>query len=238
MLPGFFTRFCREGIDADLQRLARLIKRYGEKQVFTNVNFAIERGDRIALVGVNGAGKSTMIKLLSGVERPTAGSVQLGHNVEPDYFAQDQYKELDPETRKQVVAQNDAFARHGLRVLAMAYRPIEESETDLTAENTETGLVFVGLMAMQDPPRPEVRDGIKEYSSWPTIPQLYVDGRFVGGTDIVRELQATGELEKVLGERWREMWFERMERTPPFIEAWLEAFHEAFQRLVKEYLEK
>jgi len=74
-------------------------KNYGEKQVFTNVNFAIERGDRIALVGVNGAGKSTMIKLLSGVERPTAGSVQLGHNVEPDYFAQDQYKELDTSRR-------------------------------------------------------------------------------------------------------------------------------------------
>ncbi len=53
-------------------------KSYGEKQVFTNVNFAIERGDRIALVGVNGAGKSTMIKLLSGVERPTAASLQLG----------------------------------------------------------------------------------------------------------------------------------------------------------------
>lgn len=74
-------------------------KSYGEKRVFTNVNFAIERGDRIALVGVNGAGKSTMIKLLSGVERPTAGSVQLGHNVEPDYFAQDQYKQLETSRR-------------------------------------------------------------------------------------------------------------------------------------------
>ncbi len=70
-------------------------KSYGEKHVFGNVNFAIERGDRIALVGVNGAGKSTLIKLLSGVEKPTSGTVQLGHNVEPDYFAQDQYKELD-----------------------------------------------------------------------------------------------------------------------------------------------
>jgi ATP-binding cassette, subfamily F, member 3 len=70
-------------------------KSYASKHVFSGVNFVIERGDRIALVGVNGAGKSTMIKLLSGVERPTSGTVQLGHNVEPDYFAQDQYKELD-----------------------------------------------------------------------------------------------------------------------------------------------
>jgi len=74
-------------------------KSYGEKHVFHDVNFVIERGDRIALVGVNGAGKSTLIKLLSGVEPPTSGTVQPGHNVEPDYFAQDQYKELDTSRR-------------------------------------------------------------------------------------------------------------------------------------------
>jgi len=45
----------------------------------------------------------------------------------------------------------------------------------------------------------EVRDGIKEYSQWPTIPQLYVEGKFVGGCDIVREMNAEGELAKVLG---------------------------------------
>jgi len=44
----------------------------------------------------------------------------------------------------------------------------------------------------------ELRDGIKEYSAWPTIPQLYIDGKFVGGCDIVRDLQASGELEKLL----------------------------------------
>ncbi|MGK4002595.1 Grx4 family monothiol glutaredoxin [Sorangium sp. So ce1036] len=46
---------------------------------------------------------------------------------------------------------------------------------------------------------PELRDGIKEFSSWPTIPQLYVRGEFVGGCDIVKELHATGELVKTLG---------------------------------------
>ena len=67
----------------------------GEKEVFRDVNFLIEKGDRIALVGVNGAGKSTLIKLLAGTEDTTHGEFKLGYNVEADYFAQDQYKELD-----------------------------------------------------------------------------------------------------------------------------------------------
>ena len=70
-----------------------------DKEVFRNVNFMIERGDRIALVGVNGAGKSTLIKLLAGTEAVTRGEYRLGHNVEADYFAQDQYKELEPDAR-------------------------------------------------------------------------------------------------------------------------------------------
>jgi ATP-binding cassette subfamily F protein 3 len=70
-----------------------------DKEVFRNVDFMIERGDRIALVGVNGAGKSTLIKLLAGTEQVTHGQYRLGHNVEADYFAQDQYKELDPDAR-------------------------------------------------------------------------------------------------------------------------------------------
>jgi len=70
-----------------------------EKEVFRDVSFLIERGDRIALVGVNGAGKSTLIKLLAGTEPTTRGEFRLGHNVQADYFAQDQYKELDPDAR-------------------------------------------------------------------------------------------------------------------------------------------
>ncbi len=76
-----------------------LAKSYGPKQVLSNVRFSIERGDRVALVGVNGAGKSTLIKLLTGVEQPTSGSIRLGHNVVAEYFAQDQYKVLDPDAR-------------------------------------------------------------------------------------------------------------------------------------------
>ena len=43
----------------------------------------------------------------------------------------------------------------------------------------------------------EIRQGIKEFSNWPTIPQLYVDGEFIGGADIMREMYQTGELKKI-----------------------------------------
>jgi len=79
--------------------VTNLSKRYDEKQVLSNVNFTIERGDRIALVGPNGAGKSTLIRMLSLLEDPTSGTVRHGHNVLSDYFAQDQYKVLDPNAK-------------------------------------------------------------------------------------------------------------------------------------------
>ncbi len=60
---------------------------------------------------------------------------------------------------------------------------------------TELGVKFKGIDVLTDP---EIRQGIKEYSSWPTIPQLYVKGEFVGGCDIIREMAETGELKQLL----------------------------------------
>ena len=45
---------------------------------------------------------------------------------------------------------------------------------------------------------PDIREGIKQYANWPTIPQLYVNGEFVGGCDIMREMYQSGELQKLL----------------------------------------
>ena len=69
-------------------------KRYDSLSVFENLDLVIERGDRVAVVGVNGAGKSTLSRLLSGVEAPTSGSRQLGHQVVLDYYAQQQAERL------------------------------------------------------------------------------------------------------------------------------------------------
>jgi monothiol glutaredoxin len=54
---------------------------------------------------------------------------------------------------------------------------------------------FQSVNVLEDP---EIRQGIKEYANWPTIPQLYVNGEFVGGSDILREMYESGELQKLL----------------------------------------
>jgi monothiol glutaredoxin len=63
---------------------------------------------------------------------------------------------------------------------------------------SQLGVKFHGVNILVDP---ELREGIKEFSQWPTIPQLYVKGEFIGGCDIVREMFETGELETVLKEK-------------------------------------
>ncbi len=55
-----------------------------------------------------------------------------------------------------------------------------------------------GLFTVNVLEEPEIRQGIKEYASWPTIPQLYVKGEFVGGSDIMKEMYQSGELQKLL----------------------------------------
>ena len=60
------------------------------------------------------------------------------------------------------------------------------------------GVEFVGVDVLQSE---ELRNGIKAFSDWPTIPQLYVKGEFVGGADIIREMFSTGELKPFLEEQ-------------------------------------
>ena len=75
--------------------LQSLAKSYGELQVYTSLNLEVERQQRIVLVGPNGAGKSTLLKILAGVLGHDAGERDLGHNVQPGYFAQHRAETLD-----------------------------------------------------------------------------------------------------------------------------------------------
>jgi len=63
---------------------------------------------------------------------------------------------------------------------------------------SEVGVKFKAVDVLKSP---EIRQGVKEFSNWPTIPQLYVKGEFVGGCDIVKEMFEQGELESFLKER-------------------------------------
>ena len=76
--------------------LKHVRKAYGATRVFDDVNLHLERGDRIALIGPNGVGKSTLMRMLSGTETPDSGTRTEGHQVVMQYFAQDEAARLDP----------------------------------------------------------------------------------------------------------------------------------------------
>jgi len=63
---------------------------------------------------------------------------------------------------------------------------------------SQLGVKFKGIDVLTDP---SLRDGIKQFSNWPTVPQVYINGEFVGGCDIIREMYTTGELQELLTEQ-------------------------------------
>ena len=73
-----------------------LHKSYGDKVIFKDANIVIERGEKVAFVGKNGEGKSTMIKAIMKEIEINSGSVEIGHNAQIGYFAQNQASLLDP----------------------------------------------------------------------------------------------------------------------------------------------
>jgi ATP-binding cassette subfamily F protein 3 len=81
----------------DVLRVESLSKSYGDLKVFSDVHLLLGRGDKVAVVGVNGAGKSTFVKILAGQIPYDSGSIRLGSNVRITYFGQHQAQELSPQ---------------------------------------------------------------------------------------------------------------------------------------------
>ncbi|MDQ3034809.1 MAG: ABC-F family ATP-binding cassette domain-containing protein [Myxococcota bacterium] len=72
----------------DVAKVEHVRKAYGEHVVLPDVNVTVYRGDRIGIIGPNGAGKTTLLKMIAGELPPTSGTISLGHNVTPGYYAQ------------------------------------------------------------------------------------------------------------------------------------------------------
>jgi len=88
-------------------KVEHLTKKYGTATVLDNVDFQLQRGERVAFVGQNGQGKTTLAKILIGQEPATSGKATLGHNVSVGYYAQNQAETLDPKlTLLQTMEQN------------------------------------------------------------------------------------------------------------------------------------
>jgi ATP-binding cassette subfamily F protein 3 len=81
--------------DLKVVTLKGVDKYYGDNQVYNGLDFVIQRGEKIGLVGENGSGKSTFLKLLAGIELQSHGNLTWGKNIEKEYFAQHQTESLD-----------------------------------------------------------------------------------------------------------------------------------------------
>ncbi|UJR78851.1 ATP-binding cassette domain-containing protein [Sandaracinus amylolyticus] len=80
----------------DVVKIAGLRKAYGDHVVLPDVSLTVYRGDRIGIVGPNGAGKTTLLKMIAGELAPDRGTIELGHNVQPGYYAQHHAETLHP----------------------------------------------------------------------------------------------------------------------------------------------
>lgn len=104
--------------------------------------------------------------------------------------------ELDPEVRARIEA---LLTEHRVVLFMKGSRRFPQCGFSgaVVAALDRQGASYHAVNVLADP---ALREGIKRYASWPTIPQLYIGGEFIGGCDIVRELEASGELAALLGQ--------------------------------------
>ena len=106
-------------VGREVVRLSDLQKIYGPRTLFSHLNAVIERDDRVGLVGPNGSGKTTIVKILRGEEKPTAGSLDFGNNVRMGYFSQHATDALD--TQRTVLESLTDVAKNYTETMARNY---------------------------------------------------------------------------------------------------------------------
>lgn len=109
----------------------QLTKSYGEKSLFKNISFTVEPQDKIGLVGINGTGKSTLLKVISGLDTPDSGSVSMGKNIRIEYL--EQMPDFDPEeTVLEYVLRGDSEIMTAIR----QYESLLEQSTEKPEDET------------------------------------------------------------------------------------------------------
>jgi Ca2+-transporting ATPase len=140
-----FPRQYELPFDAHRKRMST-IHRVTDHEVFSRIRSANEWNDFIHL-------KDAQVAFVKGAPREileSCSQILAGNEIRP----------LDAASKKEALAANDGFARQAMRVLALAFRPVEPLAKPYTAQNIERDLIFLGLMAMLDPPRPEVAQAV------------------------------------------------------------------------------
>jgi ABC transport system ATP-binding/permease protein len=95
----------------NLINVENITKSYSEKQLFNNINLGINEGDKIGLIGINGTGKSTLLKIISGIEQPDSGKVVKGSSVNVEYLSQDPYFDTEAKVIEQVFKGNSPIMK-------------------------------------------------------------------------------------------------------------------------------
>ncbi|RVU54275.1 calcium-translocating P-type ATPase, PMCA-type [Anaerosphaera multitolerans] len=131
------------------------------------------------------------------------------------YYMEDgEIRELTEEKRNEIMGINSSFAKQALRVLAFAYREFDRIPSDLSSENIENDMVFVGLTGMIDPARPEAKSAINECMTAGIIPIMITGDHIETGYAIAKELGiAENESQAIMGRELNAMTAEEIRET-------------------------
>ena len=120
--------------------IENVTKTYGEKQLFNQISFTISEKERVGLIGVNGTGKSTLLKILSGVEGPEQGKVTMGNSIRLEYLPQNPEFE-DTATVLQQVFKGNSSVMQLLREYELA---LEKLNADPEQPRLQQALIALG----------------------------------------------------------------------------------------------